>query len=347
MLGACPPRPRARRAPTAHVLHRLPHARQRDGGRGHRAGRVPAPARAIARGRADRAARGVRVDGRDATRDRRAALGARAPARSTRARGCPSRCPTTTPIRRIASSATRRSRSPSSPCSSGSVRSSGRCSSSARCSTSTTPTIAAIVERDEAACRQVMHRARARIADGRPRFDADAARDAALLDTFFAALDAGDVDALASVLADDVVFYADGGGKAPAVRHPLHGAVAVARFLAGLVRRGEGMHVHMDRIVGERRGGAAGQLPDGATLSLLMVHVGDGRVVGRRQPAEPRQAPPPRAGRRPERARDGRRRAETTLPPNASRRVPRRARARAGATRRRVRGGCARSSPRA
>ena len=120
--------------------------------------------------------------------------------------------------------------------------------------------IAAIVERDEAACRQVMHRARARIADGRPRFEADAARDAALLDTFFAALDAGDVDALASVLADDVVFYADGGGKAPAVRHPLHGAVAVARFLAGLVRRGEGMHVHMDRTSVERRGGASGQL---------------------------------------------------------------------------------------
>ena len=107
--------------------------------------------------------------------------------------------------------------------------------------------IAAIVERDEAACRQIMHRARARIADGRPRFDADATRDAALVDSFFAALQAGDVDALAGVLADDVVFYGDGGGKAPAVRHPLLGAEAVARFLAGLVRRGEGLHVRLDR----------------------------------------------------------------------------------------------------
>ncbi len=138
--------------------------------------------------------------------------------------------------------------------------------------------IAAIVERDEAACRQVMHRARARIADGRPRFDADAARDAALLDTFFAALDAGDVDALASVLADDVVFYADGGGKAPAVRHPLHGAMAVARFLAGLVRRGAGMHVHLDRISANGEAALRVSSPDGATLSVLMVHVGDGRV---------------------------------------------------------------------
>ena len=138
--------------------------------------------------------------------------------------------------------------------------------------------IAAIVERDEAACRQILHRARARIADGRPRSQTDAARDAALLDTFFAALEAGDVDALAGVLADDVAFYADGGGKAPAVRHPLHGAVTVARFLAGLVRRGERMHVRMDRT--SMNGDAALRVsgPDGATLSLLMVHVDGDRI---------------------------------------------------------------------
>lgn len=141
------------------------------------------------------------------------------------------------------------------------------------------PAIAEIVERDEAACRQIMHRARARIADGRPRFDADAARDAALLDTFFAALYSGDVDALAGVLADDVVFYADGGGRVPAVRHPIHGAVAVARFLAGLVRRGAGMHVHIERtaVNGETALRVSG--PDGSTLSVLMLHLEGGRVA--------------------------------------------------------------------
>jgi RNA polymerase sigma-70 factor (TIGR02957 family) len=141
------------------------------------------------------------------------------------------------------------------------------------------PTIAGIVERDEAACRQIMHRARARIADGRPRFDADAARDATLLDTFFAALEAGDVDALAGVLADDVVFYGDGGGKAPAVRHPIHGAVAVARFLAGLIRRGAGMHVDMERTNANGEAALRVSAPDGATLSVLMVHVEGGRVA--------------------------------------------------------------------
>ena len=138
--------------------------------------------------------------------------------------------------------------------------------------------IAAIVERDEAACRQIMHRARARIAEGRPRFDSDAARDAALLETFFAALDDGDVEALAGVLADDVVFYADGGGLAPALRQPLHGAVAVARFLAGLVRRGSTMPVRLERTVANGEAALRVATDDGATLSVLMLHVDAGRV---------------------------------------------------------------------
>jgi RNA polymerase sigma-70 factor (TIGR02957 family) len=140
------------------------------------------------------------------------------------------------------------------------------------------PTIAGIVERSEASCRQVMHRARTRIAEGRPRSDLDARRDAALLETFFAALAAGDVDSLIRTLADDVVFYGDGGGKAPAIREPIHGRVAVARFLAGLVRRGRGLPIGMQRL---RANGeeALRVSSDGATLSVLMVHVEAGRIA--------------------------------------------------------------------
>lgn len=139
--------------------------------------------------------------------------------------------------------------------------------------------IATIVERDEAACRQIMHRARARIADGRPRFRADATRDAALVDSFFAALDDGDVDALAGVLADDVVFYADGGGRAPAIRHPIHGATAVARFIAGLVRRGRDLHVRTERLTVNGEPALLVVDADGATLSVLMLHVDGGRIA--------------------------------------------------------------------
>jgi RNA polymerase sigma-70 factor (ECF subfamily) len=42
----------------------------------------------------------------------------------------------------------------------------------------------------------------------------------------------GDLEALEQLLADDVVVYRDGGGKAVAARHPVVGAGRVARFMA-------------------------------------------------------------------------------------------------------------------
>ncbi|NYG20473.1 RNA polymerase sigma-70 factor (ECF subfamily) [Agromyces hippuratus] len=136
--------------------------------------------------------------------------------------------------------------------------------------------IAEVVDREEAACRQILHRAKARVAERRPRFDGIDERDSALADAFFAALQAGDVDGLIDRLADDVVFYGDGGGRAPAIQHPVHGAVAVARFLAGLVRRGSQVGVRFElRPV---NGGPALWVrgPDGALLSVLMVEFADG-----------------------------------------------------------------------
>ncbi|MBM7830084.1 RNA polymerase sigma-70 factor (ECF subfamily) [Agromyces cerinus] len=136
--------------------------------------------------------------------------------------------------------------------------------------------IGEIVDRDEAACRQILHRAKARVAERRPRFDGVDERDSALADAFFAALEAGDVDGLIERLADDVVFYGDGGGRAPAIQHPMHGAVAVARFLAGLVRRGAqaGVRFELRSVNGSPALWVRG--PDGALLSVLMVEFADG-----------------------------------------------------------------------
>lgn len=57
-----------------------------------------------------------------------------------------------------------------------------------------------------------------------------------LLLRFLAATRRGDVDGLLAVLADDVVAYSDGGGKATAARRPIVGADRVAAFVAGIVR---------------------------------------------------------------------------------------------------------------
>jgi RNA polymerase sigma-70 factor (ECF subfamily) len=56
------------------------------------------------------------------------------------------------------------------------------------------------------------------------------------VESFRAATRIGDLQGLLDVLAPDVVMVADGGGLAPAFRHPIEGAERVARALAGLAR---------------------------------------------------------------------------------------------------------------
>ncbi len=45
------------------------------------------------------------------------------------------------------------------------------------------------------------------------------------------------MDGLLGLLANDIVIYADSGGKAPAVRHPICGTDRVAQHLLGVVRK--------------------------------------------------------------------------------------------------------------
>ena len=101
--------------------------------------------------------------------------------------------------------------------------------------------IAAIIDRSEAACRQLGHRAAARVRDAEfrparftPSDPAEAARWRQLTGQFLAAAAAGDLTGLEKLLADDVVSVGDGGGKAPAGLRPVRGRVKVARLFAGL-----------------------------------------------------------------------------------------------------------------
>ncbi len=138
--------------------------------------------------------------------------------------------------------------------------------------------IAEIVERDPAACRQIMHRARARVASGSVRFDVDDADAARLTGEFLEALRDGDVDGVLRVLAPDVLFTADGGGKAPAIQHPMSGDVAVARFLIGLMRRGAPLGVRLEPTVANAEHAVRIRTADGATVSLLTLHVDGGAI---------------------------------------------------------------------
>jgi RNA polymerase sigma-70 factor, ECF subfamily len=55
--------------------------------------------------------------------------------------------------------------------------------------------VAAAVGRTEPACRQLVSRARARVAEGRPRLDVDPVEHRELLDRFLVAASGGDLDA--------------------------------------------------------------------------------------------------------------------------------------------------------
>jgi RNA polymerase sigma-70 factor (ECF subfamily) len=138
--------------------------------------------------------------------------------------------------------------------------------------------IGGLVGRSEDNCRQIAARARRHIEAGRPRFEASRREREELARRFFAAIDQGDTEGLVGLRAADAVIYGDGGGKAPAVTVPVHGAERVARFLLGLARRGRavGMVVTPAEINGHP--GALILDPAGRLLGVLALDIADGRV---------------------------------------------------------------------
>jgi RNA polymerase sigma-70 factor (ECF subfamily) len=97
--------------------------------------------------------------------------------------------------------------------------------------------IAAALGIGEAAARQTFHRAKEHVAEGRPRFAPSREAHARMLVAFVTACQAGDVQGLQRLLADDVMATTDGGGKVRAARNVLRGADAVARFFTGIARK--------------------------------------------------------------------------------------------------------------
>ena len=96
--------------------------------------------------------------------------------------------------------------------------------------------IADIVGKSQAACRQLMVRARAALNRAQLAPPASATLAAPLVERFIEALARGDEQALVALLAPDAVLVGDGGGKVPAALNPVFGADHVVRFFMGLLR---------------------------------------------------------------------------------------------------------------
>jgi RNA polymerase sigma-70 factor (ECF subfamily) len=96
--------------------------------------------------------------------------------------------------------------------------------------------IAAIIGKSVPATRQVAHRARERVTSAAPRFEADRDAQRRLTERFLAAARGGDMQALTTVLAADVVLVADGGVEALAARRPIRGRDNVLRLFESGMR---------------------------------------------------------------------------------------------------------------
>src|SRR5262249_6442344 len=105
-----------------------------------------------------------------------------------------------------------------------------------------------VLDTTETNCRQIFHRAKARLQERRPRFREAAREKRELVGRFAEALRAGDAGLLHSVLADDVGLWSDGGGKGAAARRPLFGRERIAHFLSGIRRAAVNLRVDLHSV---------------------------------------------------------------------------------------------------
>jgi RNA polymerase sigma-70 factor (TIGR02957 family) len=148
--------------------------------------------------------------------------------------------------------------------------------------------IARIVGKSEDNTRQLVTRARRQVQEGRPRFEASRERREVLARRFFAAAVDGELEALEELLAHDVVLHGDGGGKAPALAHPVHGRAKVARTLLAWFRaaaRIGGVSLQAAEVNGQP--GALLLDPEGRLVTVLAVDVADGQVQAIRSIVNP------------------------------------------------------------
>jgi RNA polymerase sigma-70 factor (ECF subfamily) len=139
------------------------------------------------------------------------------------------------------------------------------------------PEIARILGKSEAACRQIVHRARERVRRDQKRFQAREEDRRRLIDKFMEAASSGDEATLLSLFAEDATLTSDGGGIVPAARKVVTGRRRIARLYLTLARRLKGRLAHsIQRINGEL--GLVSYI-DGAPFSTISFETDGQRIL--------------------------------------------------------------------
>ncbi|MCB1352709.1 MAG: sigma-70 family RNA polymerase sigma factor [Rhodobacteraceae bacterium] len=139
--------------------------------------------------------------------------------------------------------------------------------------------IGAVIDRAPEACRQLVSRARRRIAgaDPIPETEPEAAEE--LVRAFWRASRDGDMAALLDLFAADVEVRTDGGGRVPAALNVIRGARRAAALFAGLARKRGGSAPPCPPL--SRINGTPGfvSLEVGGVLQTTALGLRDGRIV--------------------------------------------------------------------
>jgi RNA polymerase sigma-70 factor (TIGR02957 family) len=141
--------------------------------------------------------------------------------------------------------------------------------------------IAQIIGKNEDNVRQLASRARSHVDAGRPRFQSSRQQRDELARRFFAAATQGDLAGLEALLAHDVVLTGDGGGKVPALGHPVAGRTRVAQTLLSWIRLGSRVPGASIREV-EVNGMPGALLLDGEgrLVGVWELEIGGGQIQG-------------------------------------------------------------------
>ena len=134
--------------------------------------------------------------------------------------------------------------------------------------------IAPVVDRSVAATRQLASRARRRVQDQAPPVETDLREQRRVVEAFLAAVQAGDVPALAAVLDPAIVLRADGGAAA--------GMSRVVRGADGVVAQAvmfSKLDLTSEIVLVNGHAGVVSRLPGGRVLSVIGYTVAGGRVI--------------------------------------------------------------------
>jgi RNA polymerase sigma-70 factor, ECF subfamily len=138
--------------------------------------------------------------------------------------------------------------------------------------------IAHVVGKSEANCRQIFARARQHIGAQQARYEASPEQSEALVRSFLSAARDGDLGQLVDLLAADVAFYGDGGGKATSTPRPIFGRDHVAALILDIFERGKRMGITLEPVLVNGGPGIITHDTQGNVVSVLSLEVLDGVV---------------------------------------------------------------------